>query len=276
VIPIASIRLEVVSDVTWHGRPAHVLASKTRAGRPCHALRIRLKTNDPSDIQVERRCHAGNLPNPACGATYSLTADNVGKQFACRKCRTLLRVEADGLYLASPEPAETVAIASSPARRAPGNSFAAASLIAKAQNSVYDITFGVGAVLVIVFTFFPVLDQLRHSRYRADIKAQETAFHREDRDRTSPLPSDTKKARDKKLEELNDSADDHEASMMYSGWWYGWGMLFGFLLLAAASIAWMGSNHSRTHRVVAAIVICTELLLVFIVYVVRSQSALRL
>lgn len=217
-------------------------------------------------------------PNPECGVAYTLKPENVGGQFACRKCGTLLRVESDGLHFAAGEAAPVHHVAASPAakvRTLSARTLAANPIVSRMKTQMFDLLFGTGAVLVILFTFFPVLDQLRHVRYTADIDALRTQFKREDRDRTAPLSADNQKARDKKLQDAQDAADDEAASLMYSGWWYGWGMLLGFLMLIVASIAWLNASYSRTHRVVAAVVICTELLLVFIVYVVRSQSATK-
>ena len=35
---VAVLGLEVISEPTWHGRPAHVFRRKTRAGRPCYGI----------------------------------------------------------------------------------------------------------------------------------------------------------------------------------------------------------------------------------------------
>ena len=43
-------------------------------------------------------------------------------------------------------------------------------------------------------------------------------------------------------------------------------------LVHMPSIAWLMPWQARAHRVVASVVICTELILVFIVYVVTSQA----
>jgi hypothetical protein len=220
----------------------------------------------------------GTCPNPGCGAAYTLAAQNVGRQFACRQCGVMLKVEADGLHLAAePIAAATPAAAAAPTAAAASRAAGAAKAFAKGpalshlKENLCDWLFGAGAVLVIIFTFFPVLDKLRANRFHADIKATETEFQRSDRESTTPLNAEAKKNREKKLEALRDRAEDQDDSSKYAAWWYGWGTLLGFLLLAVACIAWMGPNQSRTHRVVAAVVICAQLLLVFIAYIVGAQ-----
>jgi hypothetical protein len=67
-----------------------------------------------------------------------------------------------------------------------------------------------------------------------------------------------------KKEDLDNTVKEQELQLPHLGFYYGWGMLGGFLVLAIASIGWLSTSESKANRVVAAIVVIALLLVVFI------------
>jgi hypothetical protein len=245
-------------------------------------------------------------PQSGCDAIYNLTAQHVGKQFACRKCGTLLFVETEGLRAVDPH-APHLPEASPPAAgrpAAPPGSPVGANDIPlvprrPAQPSAFGLAlrsfgrrltddlsswlFGAGAFLVVVFLFFPLIDVAKTKRMDATIKQgadQETRAAEEFRKKTNPT-ADEKKARqavadawDKMRREMEADLQDQTFSTDRSRYWYAWGMMLGFLCLSAAAIGYLRPQQTLVRRIVGAVVLCGQLLLIFLAYANGSVSLL--
>src|SRR5688500_10155439 len=111
-------------------------------------------------------------PQPGCGAEYDLSTHPVGTQFTCQQCGQVLRVEADGLHLAS---------AATPGTRPPFTQSQFGSYVNTQASQVWgrmqgvaDLPtwlFGTGAVIALCALFFPIMDRAQVSRLEAMIVA---------------------------------------------------------------------------------------------------------
>lgn len=212
-------------------------------------------------------------PNPGCGAQYNLGPEYVGRHFVCRKCGSTLSVESDGLRMAGGSPAAAPAAPAVPAA-APyvppassgygGRASAmGGQMLGSLGADLGTFVFGAGALLVILFMFFPLLDQFHASRLHAKARAKQAEYMRD----SSSGPNESQRKEIKKMEE---EADDQSNEAGMNRWRDGWGMLVGFLVLAAAAVMWLQPDQPKARKVVGGIIICAQLLLVFIVYVVMS------
>lgn len=226
---------------------------------------------------------------PRCGHVYNVSERDIGKHIPCKKCRAPLLVDTSGIRLDEPPPA-TVAEPAFAVDSGPGDSVSAAprrqfglteardagtealsALISPYALPTYVMAFG--AFLVILFLFFPLMDQAKVASRNASIKsgeAREARLQRQFIEKKDKTPSD-EEARNKsqeswKKEKLNLQDDVTDAQVSADKWhyWYLWGQLFGFLLTAMAALAYMAPQMPRTRRVVGAIVFTAVLLLVFL------------
>ena len=131
------------------------------------------------------------------------------------------------------------------------------------------LVFGFGAFLVIVFLFLPIIGQAATARAQA-------AVDRLDADRAAKLrqmqkekktPEEIQKADEefaKKKESLEDDARNVRIANIRDVWMERYGMMFGFVFLMFGSIGFLMPQHTATRRVVGAVVICAQMVLVFI------------
>ena len=154
------------------------------------------------------------------------------------------------------------------------------------------ILFGVGAVIVILFLFLPLTDFARAVGKQAAIdqgearqKRKEGRSARKEPEAIKDEVDDGKKTPDKEAKsakevaekwakekkQLQEDKEDAQYGAMRKQSFYTWGMLFGFIILAVASILFLTPGQPRVRRVVGAVVITTQMLLVFFTFLVRSS-----
>jgi hypothetical protein len=246
----------------------------------------RVKIGKHIEEHMQRTC-----PKEGCGAVYSLTPQHVGRTFQCKRCGSELLVETDSLRLVNETGGDefpAAPTAQTNARSSPASSSATrtpgplAEVMAKLPPDVFNYFFAAGALLVVLFVFLPLIDRAGVLRAETRIKVGDQEQVRLDRQLfkpDSPPTSDQRKQRaeDKKAwetkkEKLEDDLADAQSSLSFNQYWYIWGMLLGFVVLAIGSIGYL-SEPARIKRVVGSIVICAMLLLVFITFVGRSSVA---
>jgi hypothetical protein len=97
----------------------------------------------------------------------------------------------------------------------------------------------------------------------------------DDKKEVSPADEELrKKGREgwlKQKERLQDDVEELTVSADRSGYWYTWGMLLGFLFLAFAALGYLNPAQPTIRRVVGAIVIVAEVLLIFMRYIVSKS-----
>jgi hypothetical protein len=137
-----------------------------------------------------------------------------------------------------------------------------------------------GSLLVVIFLFLPLVDHASIGRAEAKISAADAEQRRLDRALTAdgkPSADDLKRRDESRTEwknkksDLEDLVQDAKTSAEGSRYWYTWGMMLGFMLLAAASIGYL-RDPAKIKRVVGSVIICSLLLLVFFAFVIASVA----
>ncbi len=82
---------------------------------------------------------------------------------------------------------------------------------------------------------------------------------------------DWEKSRDKLEDDLEDSRGSARGRMYF----YAWGQLFGFVILAIASVGFLSFGPTTTRRIFGGIVISAEILLIFIIYFTHYMNMTR-
>jgi len=232
-----------------------------------------------------------NANCPQCGATYTISPQHVGRQVTCRKCSAALLIAEDGLHLADvPEAAlldedEEEEEEETPAPRARKRPSARAALGGLSNFlgegvDIPTILFGAGAFFVILFLFLPLIDQAKVNRRQGAIDENDHREQRREREyndkkaKNEKVDEDLRKkqhdAWEKDKKSLMEDLEDAKVTLMRAPYWYRWGMMFGFLLLAVASLGYLGPNQPTIRRVTGCIVIVAEVVLIFIVFVGKS------
>ncbi len=217
-------------------------------------------------------------PQRGCDATYDLDYSDVGRTIRCRKCGSQLEVEERGLRLVSPgdEPVlgteEAVPVRPvEPGRPRMSSPFQRPALT-NAVTVFSTVLFTLGALLVILFLFLPVIDQTAVTRQRALARTAEQREKDKKSERPFGVDGDGEAtATAKKRASLDGDPDEARLAAQRSFYGYSIGMLFGFLLLAGGSIGYLAPSQSTPRKVVGAVVISAQMVLVFVVYFVQSM-----
>lgn len=244
-----------------------------------------------------------NAACPKCGVPFTLGPEHMGSQFACPKCQSVLVARQDGLHLVNAPQAPAAA----PARAAPagggatmytaaagGESAAAATprsrrgavmgeaALSYAKSNVMTLLFWAGSALAVIFLFLPLIDRVKVMRLQAKMDAEEQSIRRVEQEvaRRTDASSSEKDAIKKRREEwdktgrteMSRDVEDAGVSQRTNAYWYLWGMMFAFLMLAISSIGWLDPQQVKGRRVVGAIIICSILLLIFISFIIPSMS----
>ena len=231
--------------------------------------------------------HSVNKQCPGCKTAYNIADADVGREFTCFKCNAALVVRKDGLCLANAPPPVAVAPDNLTVEREPRFASRAGlgrlPLLAGRLADAPTWLFGIGAFLVIAFLFFPLINHAKVARAKTAIDAGQLKEDRLERELKQKVdegknisPADEelrKKVRQTWIKEkasLQDDAEELSLAARRSDYWYTWGMMLGFLFLAAAALAYLNPLQPPIRRVVGAIVIVAEVLLIFLKYLVRT------
>ena len=205
---------------------------------------------------------------PGCQTAYSVQPQHVGRRITCKKCGAGLVVEEDGLHMTSPPPPPAppeenplAAVEATPPveestprivrpRQSLSPSVAIRQFFQNYGEALSTILFGAGTLLVIVFVFLPVIDQAKVARAQARVR------------------DDAGAAQDKAA--APKEVRDAESAAQLAHYWYDWGLLVGFLLLAGGSLGYLGSPNSPIKRVLGCIILAGQLLFVFLLVVART------
>jgi hypothetical protein len=231
-------------------------------------------------------------PKRGCSGTFNLSEHMRGETVTCRKCGAVLRFTGDTLLVVEPG-ADAIPTAEMAGPPQEFSSMSQPLIQDGPAGAVSTVLFAVGAVTVIVFLFMPLIDHAQLVRERAaiDIGDQKQlrnerragggrggVFDPDVRDKDKPTDADEKKRREerdsweKKRKELEEQVDELRTSNQRVQPVYTWGMLIGMLFLAVASILYLSPRQSGARRIVGAVVISAEVLLIFIVYMIRSTA----
>jgi hypothetical protein len=225
-----------------------------------------------------------NKQCPGCKTPYNIGDADIGREFTCFKCNAALVVRKDGLRLANAPPPSAASV-SAVAEPEPAVSreprLASLDWLSKRRPDAATWLFGIGAFLVITFLFFPLINSAKLARAKAAIDAGQLKEDRLERElkqkmeegKVSPADEELrKKARQtwtKDKAGLQSDLDELSVDVRRSDYGYTWGMLLGFLFLAAAALAYLNPAQPPIRRIVGAIVIVAEVLLIFMKYLLR-------
>jgi len=214
-------------------------------------------------------------PNPGCDAVYTVDPEHVGRSSVCKTCGISFVIESDGLRLASDapgnNPAPDQAGPSTPpgptrARRFGRSSRLSANATWAALNEPFTWMLIAGTLLVIFFLFQPIIDNFKVSRIRAEISREsggDLRSRRFDKDEDSSKDS-------AKLKGLREDLEDAQLDARAAPYIYTWFVMLGFLLLAVAEIGYLVTGAAKSKRVVGAVLLSAQLLLIYVAYMVTS------
>ena len=236
---------------------------------------------------------------PNCGKGYNLQPHHVARSIVCKNCGASLVVEADGLHLqpgatTSTAPPDVPAFAEGPGgasdfddeprrgapqrRRAAGRTFNPNDIMGALPPwlDASLLFFGVGLILVLIFTLFPVIDFTKVQSLSGDLQngrvlhERKSAELRKAKDFKNEHLEDENKRWEKEREDLETREIKARAAAASWRYWYSWGILFGFVVLAVASLGFLRSETSRIRRVVGSIVLVAQILLMFLMFAAQS------
>ena len=202
---------------------------------------------------------------PECGAVYTVAQKDVGRRIACKKCRTPLLVTERGLErddVVTAEIDDSTELRRPP--REPGAGF-----FERLRNlaDVPTYLFGAGAFVTIYFLFAPLIDLAKVERRDADLVEADLVRNRHLREAkgedAKKKINDDWKAESERLGERVSQAKIDARQGLY---WNRYGMLFGCLLLALASLGYLSPQQPPIRRVVGAIILCGILILILLVF----------
>jgi hypothetical protein len=218
---------------------------------------------------------------PSCNTPYNVGAGDVGRRFTCFQCNASLEVQKSGIVVAGAASGDNLPEPIPVSGPGPGPALRPKTRALPRPNALPDVStglFGAGLFLVVLFLFLPILDQAKATRLKAGVKVgdlREERLDKELKEKKGPTPQDedlrkrTKETWTKEKERLQIEAAEAEFAAQQSGYWYTWGMFLGFLLLAFGGMAWLDPRQPLIRRIVGAIVVVAEALLIFAKYVAK-------
>jgi hypothetical protein len=226
-----------------------------------------------------------NQSCPVCGTQFKIGPGQVGTQFPCFKCGTSLTVTPAGIQAAGaappppPPPLSAVPLSHDRAAAALPAVSAPAGPPWWRRVDVPTWLFGLGTFLVILYLFLPLINHGKARRARAKLslgEAREKRAEEEFKKAHATGPASPTAAANRALAreawakdraQLEAEVSDAHSEVALSNYWYTWGMMFGFMLLAGAALGYLSPSQPAIRRVVGAIILCGEILLIFLRYV---------
>lgn len=229
---------------------------------------------------------------PNCGAVYNVAAKDVGRKIRCKKCGTPLVVAEEGLVSDEPEVAaaprrpapvddddveETPPRRSARGKRLSGLGSLDFMQVFKDFGGAATVLFGFGAFLVIVFLFQPIIGAAAVQRAQGSVeridlewKTKERQMRKDKKSEEDINTAREKFFKDNDKERAEERRADTDIDNKRARWMEMYGMMFGFLFLMAGSIGFMMPGQSGVRRVVGAIVVTAQMLIIFLVFAVTG------
>ncbi len=222
---------------------------------------------------------------PSCGASYGIGPQNVGRRLPCKKCGTALVVGSDGLQLAhaqTPNPSSDIAAHEEPTLYGgdvmPQTGFGRSVKALPTDmllGLVAKICFGFGMFLVILFLFFPLMDLARADGIKAEISAGNNKVAFKGIPQGGPNEGEDSKRKDweKAREKLDKNLEEVHIASHRSRYWNLWGMMIGFFFLAGSSLSFLHPRNTTATKVVGAVILCAQAVLIFTAFVIGGTAA---
>ena len=210
---------------------------------------------------------------PTCETVYAVTPKDVGRRIVCKKCGATLVIDDDGFRVETPpRPAEPMPLREERPRAArPPREPLMAPLWARVKPYLDPPTaaFAAGVFLVIVSLFMPLIGKAKVERrqaaiteerlYTDDLIKQLRAGKTANEERIKKVEEDWQKRR----ETLELDVKYAEVGNQMSTYWDRYWLLAGFLLLGFGAIGFMRDTQPLIRRIVGAVVVTAQMLLVF-------------
>jgi hypothetical protein len=221
---------------------------------------------------------------PSCGTPFNVSPQDEGKQFNCFKCNTALTVTRTGLHAVGsspvvnlPKPPSAPVVNLPMAEEAPPERPAASPLdplfaFFRALPDLPTWLFGIGMFIVIPCLFLPALSAASAKRAAAKVELGQLKMDRLEKEfkaKSNPTVAEAdnqkkmKESWDKEKETLESAAKEADLEARASDYWYTFGMMFGFLFLAVASLGYLDPRQPTIRRAVGAVVLVAQILLIF-------------
>ena len=224
---------------------------------------------------------------PSCGAVYNVAQKDIGRRIKCKKCSSALVVTAAGLELegagavaaggaadddmyeedATPRPKKKKSFGG-------GTDFVQAF---KEYGGVSTLLFAIGAFLVIVFLFSPLIseaavDRARGAQRRAQLEldAKIEKARKVDKKTDEDINKMREEFNEKKAPGLKDDIENARISTLRDLYFDRYGMMLGFVFLMVGSLGFMGPGQAQIRRIVGAIVLCAQVIIIFMVFAQMS------
>jgi len=212
---------------------------------------------------------------PTCETVYAVTAKDVGRRIVCKRCQSPLVIEPDGFRLeSSPPPAAAEPMPPRDDRppereRLPRRPREPLFPRIRPYLDPPTVAFAAGVFLVLVALFMPLIGKAKVERRQAAIT--EERLYTDDqikqlRSAKSPSEERVKKVEDdwqKRREVLELEVKYAEVGNQMSTYWDRYWLMFGFLLLGFGAIGFMRDSQPLIRRIVGAVVVTAQMLLVF-------------
>jgi predicted Zn finger-like uncharacterized protein len=238
---------------------------------------------------------------PSCGAVYNVAAKDIGRRIKCKKCQTALVVTENGLETDQPAASPPPPVASAApafddvvADDDDGEEVVSTKKGKKDRGRRYSgvpgpslgerlapvgglptIIMGFGAFLVVVFLFMPIIGQAAVARAQANVdrleqrRAAKLKQMAKDKKSAEEIQKSNEEF-DKEKEGLNEDVTSETTGNKRARWMEMYGMMFGFLFVMVGSLMFMMPDQPTIRRVVGAIVLTAQLVLVFISFIIRG------
>jgi len=216
-----------------------------------------------------------SCPNQGCNEAYTIGPEHVGRRSVCKRCGATFIIEADGLRLidapilaevATPPAPDT---SKSPSRTRRSLPTPAKGAVGSFLADPFSCLMLAGSLVVVFFLFQPVLDGLKINQISAKMErlSEGSTSIRPPRRGEEP-PAESSELKELKEELKEARLDAREATYLYT-----WFVLVGFLLLVLAEIGYVVTGASRTKRVLGAVLLSGQLLMIFVAYMGASIGA---
>jgi hypothetical protein len=208
-------------------------------------------------------------PSPGCGAVYQINSHHVGRRLTCKKCAAALVVTDVGLEVEGADGPPAALAEPVPAGAARGNFWAALRARMHSFADTPTWLFGSGAFLVIFYLFLPLIDQakvkrrealviagdVREARLDAALKKKENASEDEKKRRQQQ-----KESWEREKSSLEEDLEAAEIGQRRATYWYRYGTLLGFVLLAFGSLGYLDPRQPLIRRILGCVVLGAILL----------------
>jgi hypothetical protein len=217
---------------------------------------------------------------PKCETVYAVTPKDVGRRIVCKKCGSALVIDDDGFRVDPPAPAEPMPVRDErdeprvrerprPPRPPREPLMGPMWERVKPYLDPPTVAFAAGVFLVIVALFMPLIGKAKVERRQAAIT--EERLYTDDlikqlRAGKSPNEERIKKVEEdwqKRREALDLDVKYAEVGNQMSVYWDRYWLLFGFLCLGFGAIGFMRDSQPLIRRIVGAVVVTAQMLLVF-------------